>query len=107
MTQSYSFCDKRYRQSALAAIVLLTLLPFSRASAIDLIGLYVGGAIGQARYPLVVTFTADLTPFAGGPLALRFHGEVRASAHPNHGIYLDDVYVIEPRVEHQRASSVL
>lgn len=49
MTQSYSFCDKRYRHSAIVATVLLTLLPFSRAFAIDLIGLYVGGAIGQGR----------------------------------------------------------
>ena len=57
------------------------------------------GAPGHARYPVVATFTADLTPYAGGPVELRFHGEVGPSRHPVQGLYLDDINVVEPRVE--------
>jgi hypothetical protein len=53
------------------------------------------GALGYARYPLVVTFAADLSAFAGGPIELMFRGEMHAGAKPNRGLYLDDVTVLE------------
>lgn len=55
------------------------------------------GAVGQARYMFVATFTADLTPFRGGKLELRFRGVVKAGNKPNKGMYLDDIAVVEPR----------
>lgn len=62
------------------------------------------GAEGVARYTLVATFTADLTPYAGRDVRLRFVGHVGASARPNRGLYLDDVFVLEPRVERPRVT---
>jgi hypothetical protein len=56
------------------------------------------GAVGHARYTLVATFTADLSAYAGGYMELRFHGQIGQSRQPNKGLYLDDVYVLEPRV---------
>ncbi|MDB5102034.1 MAG: hypothetical protein JWM80_6455 [Cyanobacteria bacterium RYN_339] len=71
---------------------LLTIRPYARRPG----GVWKPvGAAGQARYPLVVTFAADLTPFAGGLIELRFHGEMRAGSKPNRGLYLDDINVLE------------
>jgi hypothetical protein len=53
------------------------------------------GAVANARYAVVVTFTADLVPYAGGPVELRFKGEIKGSGQPNKGIFLDDVHVVE------------
>jgi hypothetical protein len=55
------------------------------------------GQPGQARYPLVVTFAADLTPWAGGPIELRFHGDMKPGPKANRGLYLDDVNVVDAR----------
>jgi hypothetical protein len=55
------------------------------------------GAVGQARYMFVATFTADLTAYRGGKLDLRFRGEIKAGSKPNKGMYLDDITVVEPR----------
>lgn len=53
------------------------------------------GAPAVARYPTVVTFTADLTEFAGGPMEMRFVGDVKAEDRPNKGMFLDDIHVVE------------
>jgi hypothetical protein len=53
------------------------------------------GQPGHARYPLVVTFVADLAAFKGGPIELKFHGELKAGPKPNRGLYLDDVNVLD------------
>lgn len=50
----------------------------------------------EARYPLVVTFTADLSSYAGKKLELRFRGLTQTIAYPTKGYYLDDIVVIAP-----------
>lgn len=60
------------------------------------------GAAGTARYAIVATFTADLTPYAGHPVELRFRGVVKNVSRANRGFYLDDVIVLEPHVERSR-----
>ena len=54
------------------------------------------GATATARYPAVVTYTADLNPYAGGLAELRFVGTVNAGSASNKGMFLDDVHVVEP-----------
>ena len=48
-----------------------------------------------ARFPLVVTFTADLAPWVGKAVELRFRGATKPAAQPTKGFYLDDVHVVE------------
>jgi hypothetical protein len=55
------------------------------------------GAVATGQFPVVVTFTADLTPFAGKQIDLRFKGVVKGNEQPNKGIFLDDVHVVEPK----------
>ncbi|MDB5100853.1 MAG: hypothetical protein JWM80_5274 [Cyanobacteria bacterium RYN_339] len=53
------------------------------------------GAVAEARYPVVVTFTADLIPYAGSVIDLRFRGEIKGGDQPSKGVFLDDVHVVE------------
>jgi hypothetical protein len=53
--------------------------------------------IATARFPLVVTFKADLTPFAGKSVNLRFRGTTQSTRDPQKGFYLDDIYIIRKR----------
>lgn len=55
------------------------------------------GALATGQFPVVVTFTADLTPYAGKQIELRFKGAVKGNDQPNKGIFLDDVHVVEPK----------
>ena len=50
-----------------------------------------------ARFPLVVTFTADLSPWLGQQVELRFRGSTKPAAEPSKGFYLDDIHVIEAK----------
>lgn len=52
-----------------------------------------------ARFPLVVTFTADLGPWVGKAVELRFRGSTKAAAEPSKGYYLDDVHVVEGKAD--------
>jgi hypothetical protein len=54
------------------------------------------GAPATAQFPVVVTFTADLTPYAGQAVDLRFKGTIKGNDQPNKGVFLDDVHVVEP-----------
>jgi hypothetical protein len=55
------------------------------------------GAKANARYAVVVTFTADLKPYVGGLLDLRFKGVVKGGEKPVKGMFLDDIHVVESR----------
>lgn len=55
------------------------------------------GSPAPARYRLAFTRFADLTPYAGARVALRFRLRASRSAAPTKGFYLDDVQVIEPQ----------
>jgi hypothetical protein len=48
-----------------------------------------------ARFQLVVTYTADLTPYAGKRLELRFRGVTKPAKRKSKGFYLDDVHVVD------------
>jgi len=50
----------------------------------------------QGDHVFVASQVADLTPFVGQQLGLRFHGVTRAGKGDSQGMYLDDVDVIEP-----------
>lgn len=53
--------------------------------------------LAQARFPLVVSFRADLTPYAGQRLSLRFRGQGSQTLEPQKGFYLDDIHIIQAR----------
>lgn len=55
------------------------------------------GAKANARYAVVVTFTADLKPYIGGLLDLRFKGVVKGTDKLVKGMFLDDIHVVESR----------
>lgn len=48
-----------------------------------------------ARFPLVVTFTAELDPYLGKQIELRFRGVTKPAKQPGKGFYLDDVHVVQ------------
>lgn len=54
-------------------------------------------AVATARFPLVVTYTADLAPYLGKKLELRFRGATKPAKEPTKGFYLDDIHIVEPR----------
>ncbi|MEB3283864.1 MAG: hypothetical protein VKN33_01075 [Candidatus Sericytochromatia bacterium] len=51
----------------------------------------------SARFPLVVTFKADLAPFLGQTIGLRFRGTTETTQDPQKGFYLDDIHIIRKR----------
>lgn len=55
------------------------------------------GPVAHGSLPLVLTFVADLTPYAGSELELRFRGQLKAAPKATKGFYLDDVHIVEPR----------
>ena len=48
-----------------------------------------------ARFPLVVTFTAELDPYLGKQVELRFRGVTKPARQAGKGFYLDDVHVVQ------------
>lgn len=56
------------------------------------------GPVAHGSLPLVLTFVADISAFAGSKVELRFCGKLHPAAKPTKGFYLDDVHVVEPRV---------
>jgi hypothetical protein len=48
-----------------------------------------------ARFPLVVTFTAELDPYLGKQVELRFRGITKPAKQAGKGFYLDDVHVVQ------------
>lgn len=54
------------------------------------------GSVAKARYSFGFTRFADLTPYVGGPVELRFKAVAQGLAKPAPGLYLDQVQVLEP-----------
>jgi hypothetical protein len=53
------------------------------------------GPSATARFPLMVSYRVDLTPFAGQTIGLRFRAVTRATADKHKGFYLDDIHVLQ------------
>lgn len=53
--------------------------------------------VATARFPLVVTFKANLAPYLGQTINLRFRGTTETTREPQKGFYLDDIYIIRKR----------
>jgi hypothetical protein len=54
------------------------------------------GHDARGNHVFVASVVADLAPFAGQAVGLRFHGVTKAGKADAKGMYLDDVAVIEP-----------
>jgi hypothetical protein len=54
------------------------------------------GHDARGNHVFVASVAADLTPYVGQAVGLRFHGVTKAGKADSKGMYLDDVAVIEP-----------
>jgi hypothetical protein len=55
------------------------------------------GPVIEGRFVLMQSIYLDISRYAGQPLGLRFHAWTQPGREPSKGLYLDDVFVIEPQ----------